>query len=68
VPHDNIRKAAERAGLNFVYIPVVSGAITADNVRDMKSALDQAQAPVLAYCRSGGRCTNLFGLVQQMKG
>ena len=68
LPHDNIRKAAERAGLNFVYIPVVSGAITADNVRDMKSALDQAQAPVLAYCRSGGRCTNLFGLVQQMKG
>jgi uncharacterized protein (TIGR01244 family) len=68
VPHDYIRKAAEKAGLRFVYIPVVSGAITADNVRDMKAALDEAQAPVLAYCRSGGRCTNLFGLVRQMKG
>ena len=33
-----------------------------------KAALDGAQAPVLAYCRSGARCTNLFGLVQQMKG
>jgi uncharacterized protein (TIGR01244 family) len=68
VPHDDIRKAAEKAGLKFTYIPVVSGAITADNVRDMKAALDGAQAPVLAYCRSGARCTNLFGLVQQMKG
>jgi uncharacterized protein (TIGR01244 family) len=68
VPHDDIRKAAEAAGLGFVYIPVVSGAITADNVRDMKAALDQAESPVLAYCRSGARCTNLFGLVQQMKG
>jgi uncharacterized protein (TIGR01244 family) len=68
VPHDDIRKAAEKAGLTFAYIPVVSGAITADNVRDMAAELDGAQKPVLAYCRTGGRCTNLFGLVQQMKG
>lgn len=68
IPHDRIRKAAEAAGLKFSYIPVVSGAITPDNIRDMAAALDDAQAPVLAYCRSGARCTNLFGLVQQMKG
>jgi uncharacterized protein (TIGR01244 family) len=68
VPHDDIRKVAEAAGLTFAYIPVVSGAMTADNVRDMAAALDEAEAPVLAYCRSGTRCTNLFGLVQQMKG
>jgi uncharacterized protein (TIGR01244 family) len=68
VPHDDIRKAADAAGLKFAYIPVVSGAMTADDVRDMARALDEAAAPVLAYCRSGTRCTNLFGLVQQMKG
>jgi uncharacterized protein (TIGR01244 family) len=68
VPHDDIRKAAEAEGLKFVYIPVVSGAITPENVSDMAAALDEADAPVLAYCRSGGRCTNLFGLVQQTKG
>jgi uncharacterized protein (TIGR01244 family) len=68
VPHGDIEKAAEAAGLKFVYLPVVSGAMTTDNVRDMAAALDEAETPVLAYCRSGTRCTNLFGLVQQMKG
>ena len=68
VPHDDIRKAAEAAGLDFTYIPVVSGSITPENVRDMASALDGARTPVLAYCRTGGRCTNLYGLVQQTKG
>jgi uncharacterized protein (TIGR01244 family) len=68
VPHDDIERAAAAAGLKFVYIPVVSGAITPENVREMSAALDEAETPVLAYCRSGGRCTNLFGLVRQMKG
>ena len=68
VPHGDIEKAAEAVGLKFVYLPVVSGAMTTDNVRDMAAALDEAETPVLAYCRSGTRCTNLFGLVQQMKG
>src|SRR5690349_8487283 len=35
VPHGDIEKAAEAAGLKFVYLPVVSGAMTTDNVRDM---------------------------------
>jgi uncharacterized protein (TIGR01244 family) len=68
VPHGDIEKAAEAAGLKFVYLPVVSGAMTTDNVRDMAAALDEAETPVLAYCRSGTRCMNLFGLVRQMKG
>jgi uncharacterized protein (TIGR01244 family) len=68
VPHDDIERAAAAAGLKFVYIPVVYGAITPENVREMSAALDEAETPVLAYCRSGGRCTNLFGLVKQMKG
>lgn len=64
VPHDGIKAAAEAAGLSFHYIPVVSGRITEENVADMAKALSDAEQPVLAYCRSGGRCTNLFGLVR----
>lgn len=67
VPHEEIRKAAEAAGLQFRYIPVVSGAITPENVADMAEALGTAATPVLAYCRTGGRCTSLFGLVRQMQ-
>jgi uncharacterized protein (TIGR01244 family) len=31
----------------------------------MKQALDTAQQPVLAFCRSGARSTQLFMLAQQ---
>lgn len=62
---DEIASAVKAAGLDYRYIPVVSGAITPDNVKDMAAALDDMPRPVLAYCRSGGRCANLFMLVQE---
>ena len=65
VPHDGIEAAAKSAGLEFRFIPVVSGAINEENVRDMAAALKSLPTPVLAYCRTGGRCMNLYGLVQQ---
>lgn len=68
VPHDRVKQAARAAGLEFRFIPVVAGAITEDNVREMAAALKALPTPVLAYCRTGGRCMNLYGLVQQMNG
>lgn len=68
VPHAELEAAAKAAGLEFRYIPVVSGQITMENVDDQAAALDSLPGPVLAYCRSGARCTNLFGLVQQKRG
>jgi len=68
VPHDEIEAAARAAGLEFRYIPVISGQITMENVDDQAAALDDLPRPVLAYCRSGARCTNLYGLVQQKRG
>lgn len=65
VRHDAIQAAAKSAGLEFRFIPVVSGAIDEKNVRDMAAALKSLPTPVLAYCRTGGRCMNLYGLVQQ---
>ncbi|RWP18336.1 MAG: TIGR01244 family phosphatase [Mesorhizobium sp.] len=65
---DTVKAAVEAAGLTFRYIPVFSGQITAQNVEDQAEALDELEGPVFAYCRSGARCTNLFGLIQQSKG
>ncbi|RRI01329.1 TIGR01244 family phosphatase [Mesorhizobium tamadayense] len=65
---DSVKAAAEAAGLAFRYIPVISGQITMDNVEDQAEALDELQGPVFAYCRSGARCTNLYGLIQQQRG
>lgn len=61
----SMQAAAEAAGLRYVFLPVVAGAITPEQAASMKQALASAQAPVLAFCRSGARSTQLFMLAQQ---
>jgi uncharacterized protein (TIGR01244 family) len=63
---DSVKNAAQAAGLEFRYIPVVSGQITEENVADQAIALEDLKGPVFAYCRSGARCTNLYALIQEM--
>lgn len=65
VPHDQVEQAVRAAGLEFRFIPVISGQMTTQNVEEQARALDELPRPVLAYCRSGARCTNLYGLVMQ---
>jgi uncharacterized protein (TIGR01244 family) len=55
-----VSEAARQAGLRVEYQPVVSGAMTQDDVTRFAELLQTLPAPVLAYCRSGTRCTNLF--------
>jgi uncharacterized protein (TIGR01244 family) len=63
---DSVKRAAEAAGLEFRYIPVISGQITEENVADQALALEDLKGPVFAYCRSGARCTNLYALIKEM--
>ncbi|MBR2688046.1 MAG: TIGR01244 family phosphatase [Aquamicrobium sp.] len=63
-----IKAAVEAAGLEFRWVPVISGQMTAQNVDDQAEALDALPGPVFAYCRSGTRCTNLYAAVQQSRG
>jgi len=64
-PAASVQAAAEAAGLEFRYIPVISGQITEQNVADQADALNEMDGPIFAYCRSGARCTNLYALVQE---
>lgn len=57
--------AANEAGLGFRHVPVVSGAMTQDDVSAMAEALDELDGPVFAYCRSGARSTNIYAAVKQ---
>ena len=59
-----IEAEARKAGLEFRFIPVVSGAMTQHDVDAMARALAELPAPVFAYCRSGTRCGVLFRAVQ----
>jgi uncharacterized protein (TIGR01244 family) len=68
VPHEGIEAAAREAGLAFRHIPVVSGAITPDDVAAMAAALDEMEGPIFAYCRSGARSANLYMMARQSRG
>ena len=54
--------AARAAGLDYVHIPVTSTAMTEDDARRLKEAIEQAPGPVVAHCRSGARSFYLWVL------
>ena len=63
---DAVIEAARAAGLEARYQPVVSGAITQADVADFAGLLHALPGPILAYCRSGGRCTSLYQAAREL--
>jgi uncharacterized protein (TIGR01244 family) len=61
----DVSKAALDAGLSVEYQPVVSGAMTAADVARFAELLNTLPGPVLAYCRTGTRCANLYAAAHQ---
>jgi uncharacterized protein (TIGR01244 family) len=55
-----IQQAAEAAGLAYVFLPVQSAYQSPAEIARMHELLEQLPKPVLAFCRSGARTTNLF--------
>lgn len=60
-----IIQAAKKVGLDIHYQPVTSGQITLENIQEFKQLFQNIPKPILAYCRSGARCANLYQLAQQ---
>ena len=65
---DEIATAAAAAGLNYVAIPVSHAGFSEPQVDAMIAALEQADGPILAYCRSGTRSTLLWALAAAKQG
>ncbi len=65
---DEIGAAAAAAGLNYVAIPIGHSGFSEPQVDAMIAALDQAEGPILAYCRSGTRSTFLWALAAAKQG
>jgi uncharacterized protein (TIGR01244 family) len=57
-----LEAAATHAGLGWRHIPVVSGQLADEQVRRFAEALSELPGPVLAFCRSGTRCSALWAL------
>ncbi|MGB0957099.1 MAG: TIGR01244 family sulfur transferase [Litorivicinus sp.] len=64
-PHlgqDAVKNALEAAGIEFRYLPVNGAAITDLDVAEQAALVNELPAPLLAYCRTGTRCTKLWAL------
>ena len=55
-----IAAAAEAAGLEYHYMPVNAMNYPGPDLPAMKARFDDVERPVLAFCRTGTRCTNLW--------
>lgn len=67
-PGATIEAAAREAGMDYVAIPVTHAGFSQGQVDAMQEALEGAEGPVLAYCRSGTRSTLLWALARAKAG
>jgi sulfide:quinone oxidoreductase len=61
---EEIDTAAKAAGLQTLYLPIVSGKVEDADAAKFGDALDALPGPVLAYCRTGTRSATLWSLSQ----
>lgn len=59
-----IEQAALAEGMEVRSVPITSGMITPDSLAAFDQALQDLPQPILAYCRSGTRCTMLWAAVE----
>ncbi len=52
--------AAQAAGMEYHYMPVNAMSFPGADFDAMSDLLDHPERPVLAFCRSGTRCANLW--------
>ena len=57
---DEIAQACATHGVAFHLIPVFHGGLSMDTVEEFRDAVAASEGPVLAYCRSGQRCSVLW--------
>ena len=65
---DEIAAAARKAGMEYRTIPIGHSGFSENQIDEMIKALDEAEGPILAYCRSGTRSTFLWALAQCKNG
>ncbi len=58
--HTQIEAAAQAAGLQYRFLPVDGGWQSPDEIAAFAKLLHELPHPLLAFCRSGARSTNLF--------
>jgi uncharacterized protein (TIGR01244 family) len=60
VPSAFIETAAEAAGMEYHHIPITAASFPGPDLGAITDLFDDPSRPVLAFCRSGTRCANLW--------
>ena len=60
VPSALIATAAEAAGMEYHHIPITAASFPGPDLEAITALFDDPSRPVLAFCRSGTRCANLW--------
>ena len=65
---EDMADAAADFGMTFAHQPVISGHLSFEDVDQFGKLLQDLPKPILAYCRSGTRCSTLWALSQAKQG
>src|SRR5215218_5324329 len=63
-----IERACQAIELEVAYLPVQSGKVTDENVREFGMLLERIPKPTLAYCQTGMRSATLWSLSEAARG
>ena len=66
--YDSIQKAALDNDVAIIFLPVLNTGISEENIEEFAALVDRVEKPMLAYCRTGTRCTFLWALSEGTKG
>ena len=55
-----IAAAAEMAGIEYYHFPITAMNFPGAGIETMRTLFNNPERPVLAFCRSGTRCANLW--------
>jgi sulfide:quinone oxidoreductase len=61
---DALAAAAAQAGLRYEFLPVVASQIREQDVDTFAHFMDTLPKPVLAFCRTGNRCSIMWSRVK----
>ncbi len=63
---DALGGEAIRMGLRYAYIPIIPGEMTDQDVAEFAEAVSEVDGPVLAFCRTGNRSTQLWNRAREI--
>lgn len=62
--YDEVAEAAKAAGLEVRIVPIISGQMAEADIDAFRAAVEELPKPILAYCRTGTRCTMLWSVTK----